>query len=197
MRKFVLIIFTAIVVLGAFIFIQMRDGREQQKPQIIIEPTRQQQTEDVKETAIANPASQNCEEKGGKLDIVTNSDGSQFGMCQLENHSCEEWAFFRGECTVGEDASKIKDALDAKGLNLSGMKVVINKHLGKYIGGSVVPVEEPAGGGYVFAVKENGAVKVLADGNGVIMCSAFSEYPNFPSYLVSQCIGENGEIVKR
>jgi len=53
---------------------------------------------------IANPASVNCVEKGGKVDIRSSADGSQFGMCQFPDKSeCEEWAFFRGECTPGSN----------------------------------------------------------------------------------------------
>jgi len=49
--------------------------------------------------AIANPASANCEEQGGKLEIRTAEDGSQAGYCILKDGSeCEEWAFYRGEC---------------------------------------------------------------------------------------------------
>jgi putative hemolysin len=48
---------------------------------------------------IANPASVNCEAKGGKLDIRTATDGSQSGVCTFPDGSeCEEWAFLRGEC---------------------------------------------------------------------------------------------------
>jgi len=49
-----------------------------------------------------NPASAFCEENSGKLEIVTDAEGGQFGMCVFEDgSSCEEWAFFRGECQVG------------------------------------------------------------------------------------------------
>ena len=48
---------------------------------------------------IANQASKNCIDKGGRLEIRTNADGSQYGVCIFPNgHECEEWAFFRGEC---------------------------------------------------------------------------------------------------
>ena len=43
----------------------------------------------------------------------------------------------------------------------------------------VLPVSTFGGGGYVFAVKDDGEVKVLADGNGVIMCSFLEDYPDF------------------
>ncbi len=144
-----------------------------------------------------NPASLNCIDAGGALEIVTNSDGSQFGMCNFEDYACEEWAYLRDECTLEEDAAKIKQALIAKGLTLTDMKVVINKHLGKYISGSVLPVSGDAGGGYVFAVKDNGKIKVLADGNGAIMCSYFDDYPDFPSYLIPECVDVSGQLMSR
>lgn len=52
---------------------------------------------------IANPASENCVEQGGKVDIRTGADGGQAGYCQFDDGSeCEEWAFFRGDCSKGE-----------------------------------------------------------------------------------------------
>ena len=51
---------------------------------------------------IANPASQNCLDKGGKLEIRTNSAG-QYGICVFTDGSeCEEWVFFRGTCRHGQ-----------------------------------------------------------------------------------------------
>lgn len=48
--------------------------------------------------AAPNPASANCVEKGGKLDIRTEANG-EVGYCQFPDGSeCEEWAFFRNEC---------------------------------------------------------------------------------------------------
>jgi len=55
-------------------------------------------------TQMANPASVNCIDKGGKLDIVTDETGGQVGMCKLKVGTvCEEWAYFRGECTKDYD----------------------------------------------------------------------------------------------
>ena len=51
------------------------------------------------ESNLANPASVYCEEQGGKLEIQTGEDGSQLGMCTLNNGIvCEEWAYYNGEC---------------------------------------------------------------------------------------------------
>lgn len=54
---------------------------------------------------IANPASQNCIQKGGKLEIRTNSAG-QYGVCIFNDGSeCDEWEFYRGTCQKGQKKS--------------------------------------------------------------------------------------------
>ncbi len=51
---------------------------------------------------MANPASQNCIAKGGRLVLETRGDGGQYGVCFFEdNRQCEEWALFNGECPEG------------------------------------------------------------------------------------------------
>ena len=57
---------------------------------------------------MANPASVNCVNVGGQSVIMTNPDGSQYGMCNFTNGtSCEEWALFRGEgCQPGVNANQ-------------------------------------------------------------------------------------------
>jgi hypothetical protein len=52
--------------------------------------------------AIANPASENCIQQGGTLEIQTRGDGGQYGVCFFEdNRQCEEWALLRGDCPLG------------------------------------------------------------------------------------------------
>jgi putative hemolysin len=47
---------------------------------------------------MANPASVNCGKVGATSEILSNPDGSQYGMCKFPNGTaCEEWALFRGE----------------------------------------------------------------------------------------------------
>jgi len=60
--------------------------------------------ENVKEgVGIANPASSFCIDNGGKLEIRTESSGGQVGFCIFKDNSeCEEWAYFREECNVGD-----------------------------------------------------------------------------------------------
>lgn len=48
---------------------------------------------------LPNPASQYCEQQGGRLDIRSDANGNQIGICVFENNSeCEEWSYYRGEC---------------------------------------------------------------------------------------------------
>ena len=55
------------------------------------------------QSGIANPASVYCGQTGGTIEIMKNTDGSEYGMCKFTNGtSCEEWALFRGEgCKPG------------------------------------------------------------------------------------------------
>ena len=56
---------------------------------------------------VPNPASVYCEQQGNKLEIATAMDGSQNGLCIFPNgSSCDEWAYFRGECgPAGQSSS--------------------------------------------------------------------------------------------
>lgn len=69
-----------------------------------IQPTNETATPPAQEPTVtlANPASVNCTDQGGKLNIESRPDGAQFGVCYfMDNLQCEEWALFRGECPVG------------------------------------------------------------------------------------------------
>ena len=56
------------------------------------------------ETGLANPASVFCEQQGGTVEIRTDESGGQLGFCVFpDGNECEEWAFYRGECTLPED----------------------------------------------------------------------------------------------
>jgi putative hemolysin len=53
-----------------------------------------------------NPASVLCEQNGNTLEIRTASDGSQSGVCVfLDNSTCDEWAYYRGECGPASEHS--------------------------------------------------------------------------------------------
>ncbi|CAA0105710.1 Uncharacterised protein [BD1-7 clade bacterium] len=55
-----------------------------------------------KMVGMANPASVFCEDQRGKLVIITEGQG-QAGYCHFKDGSiCEEWAFYRKECQIGD-----------------------------------------------------------------------------------------------
>lgn len=59
-------------------------------------------THAVAQASLANPASQNCVAKGGKVTIEKNPKGGEFGVCLFDdNMQCEEWAMMRGQCRTG------------------------------------------------------------------------------------------------
>ncbi|MFZ0532606.1 MAG: DUF333 domain-containing protein [Anaerolineales bacterium] len=61
---------------------------------------------DMPQANMPNPASVYCEQQGNKLEIQTASDGSQSGVCVFPDGStCDEWAYFRGECGPAAQAS--------------------------------------------------------------------------------------------
>jgi putative hemolysin len=61
---------------------------------------------DMPQVNMPNPASVYCEQHGNKLEIQTAADGSQSGICVFPDGStCDEWAYFRGECGVAAQAS--------------------------------------------------------------------------------------------
>lgn len=50
---------------------------------------------------ISNPASENCVRQGGKLEIYKSRSGGEYALCVFPDGSqCEEWALYRGECSI-------------------------------------------------------------------------------------------------
>lgn len=61
---------------------------------------------------LANPASKNCADTGGRLEIVT-TDKGEVGICHFpDGSSCEEWDLFRGRCAPATPADAKKPAAE-------------------------------------------------------------------------------------
>ena len=74
----------------------------QAEPSPVQETEPQATSTSAPDSALANPASENCVAQGGTLEIRTRGDGSQYGVCTFEgNRQCEEWALLRGDCPAG------------------------------------------------------------------------------------------------
>ena len=54
------------------------------------------------QTQMANPASVKCVQDGGLDKLLYGPDGGQYALCLFPDGSvCEEWAYYRGECSKG------------------------------------------------------------------------------------------------
>ncbi|MFA6307305.1 MAG: DUF333 domain-containing protein [Patescibacteria group bacterium] len=85
-----------ILLITAIFFLAGCQIYQNKKPQALDRPATGESN-----ITIANPASANCLEKGGRLEMRNNKKG-QYGVCLFEdNRQCEEWALLRGECPVG------------------------------------------------------------------------------------------------
>ena len=86
-----------LVVCGGYIGYGLLQERNTPEP---IESEKENEEKD--NIGIANPASTNCVEKGGKVILEEESNG-QVGYCVFDDGSrCEEWLFYRGECEKGD-----------------------------------------------------------------------------------------------
>jgi len=110
---------------------------------------------DMLQVNMPNPASVYCKQNGNRLEIQTASDGSQNGICVFPDGStCEEWAYFRGEC--GSAAQESPTAAMT-------VEATANPTVGGP-GGSGGNTEEDASGGYM----PPGTSEETADWWGVI-----------------------------
>ena len=98
------------------------------------------------ETDMPNPASVYCEEQGHRLEMRSDDEGSQVGVCIFPDSSeCEEWAFYRGECAPGssliDEATPLVIELDQEAV-YEGVRLLYNQAIAEEIGGETVAVEQ-------------------------------------------------------
>ncbi|MBK8901533.1 MAG: DUF3828 domain-containing protein [Anaerolineaceae bacterium] len=63
-------------------------------------------SEPTEEPEIANPAAAFCVKQGNSSQIRSNEDGSQYGVCILNDGTeCDEWAFYNGTCPTDTAAT--------------------------------------------------------------------------------------------
>jgi hypothetical protein len=78
----------------------------------------------------------------------------------------------------------------------NSLTITVSKIEGNYAQGGAS--DEGGGGGMWFAAKEDGAWRLVWDGNGVIECSTLTLYPNFPTSMIPECYDTaKQDIIKR
>jgi len=101
MKKIVLITVLVVLLVGC-----ARGGLTKSPTPSPIEspPAGEEATPTSQAGSLPNPASKYCVDQGYKLEIRSDEAGNQYGVCIFPDGSeCEEWAFFRGECTYQEE----------------------------------------------------------------------------------------------
>lgn len=90
----------------------------------------------------------------------------------------------------------IKEIFIAKnGGDGSSLSITVSQIEGNYAKGGI---SDQDSGGMWFAAKVNGVWKQIWSGNGMIPCSDFSPYPDFPTSMLSECWNEaTQDTVKR
>jgi hypothetical protein len=82
----------------------------------------------------------------------------------------------------------VKQQIVAKhGDNASELTIDVSKISGGYAKGSA---SAAGGGGLWFAAKVNNAWKLVWDGNGIILCTDLSDYPDFPKSMIPECYND-------
>lgn len=207
-KKIIIPLLIVVLLVCSFFFIKALRPTTEVTNTTSIKTSGTEQTTTI--TGMANPASVYCIDQGGKLSIRNDASGGQYGICVFDDGSeCEEWKFFRKECTKGmpvdapvidinKDTELIKLALVAEeNINLADVNVVVSKDTGKYASGSIVP-KVPGGGAYFFAAKTSTGWTIVAAGNGIASCEKLKPYPDLPSDMISGCLDPvTGEVVQR
>lgn len=93
------------------------------------------------EANMPNPASVYCEQNGGSLELRQDASGGVSGVCIFPDGSeCDEWAYFRSECSPGDSLAAFEPAspsaeaesspAEAAEIASDGCKVYRNEKLG-------------------------------------------------------------------
>ena len=91
--------------------------------------------------------------------------------------------------------SAVQTALVAEhGPDAQNLNITISKVEGNYAEGAA---SEQGGGGMWYAAEVNGVWKLVWDGNGEIMCSSLTPYPDFPKDMISECWDASNNAVVR
>jgi putative hemolysin len=139
---------------------------------------------------MANPASVYCNVHDGQSIIRTASDGSQSGVCVFENgNECDEWLFFRGECTASSPVPGTEKAIQAFLADkykkpLSEVKVTIQKEAPGYAAGSVLFGQGGPGEGGMWLAVAGNQWNVVWDGNGNVDCNKMRQQYGFPDTIL-------------
>jgi len=179
MKNFIFGVLTVLIIGGVGFFAYQAGQKNLLESKKIIPPTQ----EIISPTSEASPTGQfvgNDKDKHGCI------GSAGYSWCESKNKCLR---LFEEGCPSKEDNELIKNALfDKNGWKeTDGITVTVSTNDGKYASGGATA---KGGGGYFFAIKENGQWKIVADGNGTISCESLKPYPDYPTTLIPECWDE-------
>ncbi len=135
MKKIVFLSLALVLVLAACNYIPNRDNaldtNLDDNTNLVVDD--ESSIDDDGVLGLANPASVNCQEKGGNLEIKKKADGGEYGVCYFEdNRQCEEWALFKGDCPVGGVKVTGYDSEEQIFCAIMGGEVLMDQNICKY-----------------------------------------------------------------
>lgn len=195
MKEFILGILATLII-GGLVFGAYQYGKktlmlDNQQPIISSQPS--------VSSIQASPVSQ---QSGSSSSQLVGGDEDEHGCKGSAGYSwCEAkkkcLRVFEEGCPQANDSELIKQALFKKNnwTDDGSMTLTVSTNDGKYASGGVTA---EGGGGYFYAAKVNDAWKIVADGNGVILCTNLTAYPDYPKTLISECFDEaSNKSIKR
>ena len=145
---------------------------------------------------LANPASKYCVDQGFSLEIRTNVDGSQTGYCKFPSGECEEWAYFRGECTDVASFSMLAGSHNPTSREFIAKRdgtVMIKTHHSDYNSTSVVSqLKSPSLFAQFVAMARDSGFEAMAEGYDNCSGKGYAGCPANDTYIYLSMQGQGG-----
>jgi hypothetical protein len=190
MKNFILGVLFVLIITGVG-YLAYQYGKEVNKKTANLSPTPGVSTTPI----VISPTSQIV---GGDRDEHGCIGSAGYTWCELKKKCLRTWEE-PCEGQTANDTELITQALVKKhGWNANDIIVTVSKNDGKYATGGVREKSSEVGGGYFFAAKTSNTWEIVADGNGVILCSSLDKYPDYPNSMIPECYDDKtGKTVKR
>jgi hypothetical protein len=138
---------------------------------------------------------------GGDRDEHGCIGSAGYSWCEEKSKCLRTWEepCVSEEVDLNQVAGEVKKLLvDKHGADFEQMAVTVSRIEGDFAQGGAKPQEEGIGGGMWFGAKVNGQWRLVWDGNGMILCSDLTNYPDFPKNMIGECYEEaTGKTVIR
>jgi hypothetical protein len=137
---------------------------------------------------------------GGDRDAHGCIGSAGYTWCEVKQKCLRVW---EESCATPTDEAALKTQIKAaivakRGAVAEEAVISVNKVEGDYAVGGANPPTPGVGGGMWFAAKVGGVWQLVWDGNGMILCSDLTNYPQFPTDIIPECFNnQTGKMIER